>query len=553
MQANSGSLRVNRVDLLTRQIMAGEIVWAHGRITAWQASGPLNPALPYLLPGFIDAHVHIESSMLPPSEFARIALRHGTVATISDPHEIANVLGVDGVRWMLDNAALVPFHFLFGAPSCVPATGFETAGAQLDAEAVGQLLDTPGVGYLSEVMNVPGVLAGDVDLQAKIAAAQARGRPVDGHAPGLSGPGVAAYAASGITTDHECTNLVEAKAKLRSGMRILLREGSAARDFAALHPLISEYPGLVMFCTDDFHPDDLQSGHINRLVARAVAAGHDVFDVLEAACMVPQRHYGLNLGSLQEGDAFNAVLVSDLTQFAVQATWIDGRLLAEGGRSLLPFLPVRPINRFAAEAMDTAALSLRVGLPDGVYPCRVIEAADGELLTREGRAEVCCRAGYLQPDPADDLLLLAVVNRYHPAPPALALVRGFGLQRGAMASSVAHDSHNLIAVGCDAVVLAEVLNALVATQGGLALSDGEMVQTLPLPIAGLMSASDGDTVAASYAALTSAAREMLGSPMRAPFMTLAFMALLVIPELKLCDRGLFDGRSFGFVETLVAA
>lgn len=551
MQGNSGSLRVNRVDVPARRIAAGELRWESGRIVDWREDGPPMPGLPYLLPGFIDAHVHIESSMLSPSEFARLAVRHGTVATVSDPHEIANVLGVEGVRWMLDDAAQTPFHFLFGAPSCVPATTFETAGASLGAEAVATLLDTPGIGFLSEVMNFPGVLGGDPDLRAKIAAAQQRGRPVDGHAPGLRDAEAAAYAGSGITTDHECTTLAEAEEKLRAGMRILLREGSAACDFAALHPLIGRYPGQIMLCTDDFHPDDLQRGHIDRLVARAVAAGLDLFDVLTAASLVPQRHYGLALGCLQSGDPLNAVLVSDLSTFGVLGTWVDGQRLAAEGRSLLPHLPVRPINRFAARAVSADDLRLRVGLADGAPLCRVILAEDGQLLTREARLAVACRDGCLQPNVGNDILLLAVVNRYQAAPPAVALVHGFGLQRGAIAGSIAHDSHNLIAVGCDAESLALALNGVIASRGGLALCDGETVESLPLPIAGLMSDGDGDTVGAAYAALTEAARDVLGSSMRAPFMTLAFMALLVIPELKLSDRGLFDGRRFEFTQVLV--
>ncbi len=545
MTTPSGSVRANLVDIAARRVFAAEIGWSAGVIGHIDELGAANPAWPCLMPGFIDAHVHIESSLLPPAEFARLAVRHGTVASVSDPHEIANVLGLDGVRWMLANAAQTPFHVLFGAPSCVPATAFETAGARLGIADVETLLATPGIGYLSEVMNFPGVLAGDRGLLAMIAAARRRGLPVDGHAPGLSGEAAAAYAAAGIGTDHECATLAEAEDKLRAGMAILIREGSAARNFETLHPLISRYPGRIMLCTDDCHPDDLARGHIDRLVARAIAHGHDLFAVLEAACLTPQRHYGLALGQLRVGDPFNAALVDNLRDFTVRATWLAGELAAENGQSCLPPVPCQPINRFAARAVRPEELCVA---PSDADFSRVIAAEDGQLLTRELRLPL------QGPSIADDVLLIAVVNRYTPTAPAVALVRGFGLQAGALASSVAHDSHNVIGVGCDAASLATALNAVIAVQGGLALVDGDgQVDCLPLPIAGLMSDLAGDTVASRYAALSDGVRHRLGSPLRAPYMTLSFMALLVIPELKLSDRGLFDGRAFALTEVACPA
>ena len=545
MTTPSGSVRANLVDIAARRVFAAEIGWSAGVIGRIDELGAANPAWPCLIPGFIDAHVHIESSLLPPAEFARLAVRHGTVASVSDPHEIANVLGLDGVRWMLANAAQTPFHVLFGAPSCVPATAFETAGARLGVADVETLLATPGIGYLSEVMNFPGVLAGDRGLLAMIAAARRRGLPVDGHAPGLSGEAAAAYAAAGIGTDHECATLAEAEDKLRAGMAILIREGSAARNFETLHPLISRYPGRIMLCTDDCHPDDLARGHIDRLVARAIAHGHDLFAVLEAACLTPQRHYGLALGQLRVGDPFNAALVDNLRDFTVRATWLAGELAAENGQSCLPPVPCQPINRFAARAVRPEELCVA---PSDADFSRVIAAEDGQLLTRELRLPL------QGPSIADDVLLIAVVNRYTPTAPAVALVRGFGLQAGALASSVAHDSHNVIGVGCDAASLATALNAVIAVQGGLALVDGDgQVDCLPLPIAGLMSDLAGDTVASRYAALSDGVRHRLGSPLRAPYMTLSFMALLVIPELKLSDRGLFDGRAFTLTEVACPA
>jgi len=499
----------------------------------------------YLVPGLCDAHMHVESGMVTVTEFARAVIPHGTTSMFIDPHEIANVLGLDGVRWMLANAAQTPFHVLFGAPSCVPATAFETAGARLGVADVETLLATPGIGYLSEVMNFPGVLAGDPGLLAMIAAARRRGLPVDGHAPGLSGEAAAAYAAAGIGTDHECATLAEAEDKLRAGMAILIREGSAARNFETLHPLISRYPGRIMLCTDDCHPDDLARGHIDRLVARAIAHGHDLFAMLEADCLTPQRHYGLALGQLRVGDPFNAALVDNLSNFTVRATWLAGELAAENGQSCLPPVPCQPINRFAARAVRPEELCVA---PSDADFSRVIAAEDGQLLTRELRLPLH------GPSVADDVLLIAVVNRYTPTAPAVALVRGFGLQAGALASSVAHDSHNVIGVGCDAASLATALNAVIAVQGGLALVDGDgQVDCLPLPIAGLMSDLAGDTVASRYAALSHGVRHRLGSPLRAPYMTLSFMALLVIPELKLSDRGLFDGRAFALTEVACPA
>ncbi|HEX5278222.1 MAG TPA: adenine deaminase [Fluviicoccus sp.] len=550
MTENSGSLTANVVDIDRRSIELAEVCWQNGIITAIKMLGPQDTEQPYLTPGFIDAHIHLESSLLPPAEFARLAVRHGTVATVSDPHEIANILGNDGVLWMLENVRQTPFHVLLGAPSCVPATPFETAGAVLEAHEVEALLDTPGVGYLSEVMNFPGVLAAEPHLMAKIAAARSRHRPVDGHAPGLTGADAARYAAAGIGTDHECATLAEAEEKLANGMMILIREGSAARNFEALHPLISRYPGRVMLCSDDRHPDDLSRGHINALAKRAVAHGHDVFDVLLAACLAPRRFYPLNIGEMRVGDAMNAALVENLQDFTVVSTWLDGVLAAENHETRLHPYPCRPVNRFAAQPVTPEQLVIPAGQDSGTVTCRVIGAEDGQLLTQSLQLTLDVRDGAVVPDVENDVLLLAVINRYHPAPPALALIRGFGLKSGALASSVAHDSHNIVAVGCNALELAQAVNAVIGAGGGLALTHHGNTDLLALPLAGLMSDGDGDAVAAHYSALTHSARTRLGCGLRAPFMTLSFMALLVIPELKLSDKGLFDGRKFCLTDVL---
>jgi len=540
------SLRTNVVDVAARRIFSAEIGWRDGVITAITELGAEDSGLSYLLPGFIDAHVHIESSMLTPVEFARIAVRHGTVAAVSDPHEIANVLGLEGVRFMLDNARQTPFSFCFGAPSCVPATPFETAGARLDCEQLEGLFQAGEVAYLSEMMNYPGVLANDPAVLAKLNLARRYGCKIDGHAPGLSGREAARYAAAGITTDHECSTLNEAEDKIASGMHILIREGSAARNFEALHPLISRYPNKVMLCSDDKHPDELASGHIDRLAARALQHGHALFDVLQCASINPIRHYGLAIGQLRVGDHMDAVEVRDLKSLIPLKTWLAGRVVAEHGKSLLPTVIPQSINRFNARKIQASDLAITAGSEK----IRVMQAMDGELLTREILLAPKVSGGYIVPDSDRDILLLTVVNRYRPEKPAVAFIQGFGLKQGALASSVAHDSHNLIAVGADADALCRAVNGLIDQQGGIGVVHNDRFECLPLPIAGLISDRDGDFVARRYAELDRIAKR-IGSPLRAPFMTLSFMALLVIPELKLSDRGLFDGRTFQFTDLRV--
>ena len=543
---NSGELVANLIQVDTRRIVSGKLLWQDGVIKAITEIGPENPDYLYLSPGFIDAHVHIESSMLTPCEFARLAVRHGTVATVSDPHEIANVMGSEGVQYMLNNAQQTPFKFFFGAPSCVPATPFETAGAKLDTDQINALFQSGEIRYLSEMMNYPGVLNGDPEILAKLALAQRYGFPIDGHAPGLNGEDAAHYAAAGISTDHECSTVQEAEAKLACGMKILIREGSAARNFEALHPLISRYPERIMLCSDDKHPDDLQAGHINQLAARAIAYGHNGFDVLQCACINPIQHYKLPVGQLRVGDSMDAVLLQDMNTLTPVKTWIDGRLVADHAQSLLPAIKPKPINRFAARKIKASDLAIA----DHRGSIRVIQALDGELLTREIQLEPTIHEGLIVPDTARDILWLVVVNRYQPAKPAVAFITGFGLQHGALASSVAHDSHNIIAVGCDADSICQAVNGIIDSQGGIACVHDSQFSSLSLPIAGLMSDADGDSVAARYAELDRLSKQM-GSPLRAPFMTLSFMALLVIPELKLSDLGLFDGQRFEFTSATV--
>ena len=545
------SLLANVVDLFARSVRPATIRVADGRVASITPTGAAGPdaALPYALPGFVDAHVHVESSLLVPTEFARLAVTHGTVATVSDPHEIGNVLGVAGVEYMLANAAQSPFKFCFGAPSCVPATPFETAGAEITAADIAELFKNPKIGYLAEMMNWPGVLHRDADVMAKIALAHAAGRPVDGHAPGLRAADAAHYASAGISTDHECFTAAEARDKLAAGMKILIREGSAARNFDALIELLPEHHAQLMFCSDDKHPDTLVLGHINQLVQRAVALGHDVFDVLQVACLNPVQHYRLPVGLLRAGDPADFILVNNLEDFQVRQTYLDGELVAENGTSRLPAVPVAVVNNFHAQPVTAA--DFQVPAPTEPATLRVIQCFDGQLITARVDVPATVEHGLVVPVVADDVLKLAVVNRYQPGvAPAVAFIRGFGLRHGALASSVGHDSHNITAVGCDDASLARAVNLVIAAQGGLAAvgrDDQEVL--LPLPVAGLMSDQPGPDVAAAYAAVDALAKQ-LGSPLGAPFMTLSFMALLVIPDLKLSDKGLFDGQQFVFVDAV---
>ncbi|RSK32510.1 adenine deaminase [Hymenobacter metallilatus] len=551
-------LSANVINLFDNTISPAIVHVAAGRIQRIEPTGGSapDPALPYALPGFVDAHVHVESSLLVPSEFARLAVVHGTVATVSDPHEIGNVLGVAGVQYMLRNGAQVPFKFCFGAPSCVPATPFETAGAEITAQDIEQLFrEHPEVGYLAEMMNWPGVLQRQELVMEKIRLAQQYGRPVDGHAPGLRGQDAAHYAAAGISTDHECFTAEEALDKLAVGMKVLIREGSAARNFEALIDLLPEHYEHLMFCSDDKHPDTLVLGHINQLVQRAVARGQEVLQVLRVACRNPVEHYRLPVGLLREGDAADFILVDNLTDFTVRKTYLNGELVAENGRTLIPAVPVPVVNNFTAQPVQA---------PDFAVPAprneeqemksatvRVIECFDGQLVTARQDVPARLENGLVVANVPADVLKLTVVNRYQPAPPAVAFIRGFGLRGGALASSVGHDSHNITAVGCDDASLARAVNLVIEARGGLAVvaPDGREL-ILPLPVAGLMSDQQGPQVAAAYTAVDALAKE-LGSSLQAPFMTLSFMALLVIPSLKLSDQGLFDGEAFRFVEAVV--
>lgn len=549
MQKSSFTVTGKLVDVWKKAIYPAEIKVENGRISSIIPIGEEGLTVgTFILPGFVDSHVHIESSMLIPSEFARLAVVHGSVGTVSDPHEIANVCGMEGVAFMIDNGKQVPFKFNFGAPSCVPATIFETAGAALNSDDVKTLLAKDEIKYLSEMMNFPGVLYKDPEVMKKIAAAHAAGKPVDGHAPGLRGEQAKEYIEAGISTDHECFTKEEAVDKLTHGMQILIREGSAAKNFEALIELLEDHPNMIMFCSDDKHPDSLVDGHLNQLCARAIAKGHDIFHVIRAACVNPVLHYKLDIGLLRVGDPADFIVAEDLVHFKIKQTYIDGELVAENGQSYIRSVPSTPINQFDCLPVTAAQLVIsKAAYPSAQGNIPVMEALDGQLITNRLELPGKERNGTWVSDTENDILKMVVINRYHSAPIAKCFIRNFGFTEGAIASSVAHDSHNIVAIGVDDESLAKAINLVIAERGGVSCVNSRQEKVLGLPVAGLMSANNGYQVAAAYTEIDAMAKS-LGSSLGAPFMTLSFMALLVIPHLKLSDKGLFDGDTFSFVE-----
>lgn len=532
------------VDPVARRRFPGTLVIDQGRIVdILHDSGVKGP---FILPGLIDSHIHIESSMLTPAAFACKAVCHGTVAVVADPHEIANVLGIDGIDFMIGSGQQAPLRFYFGAPSCVPATGFENSGATLDAREVEALLRREDIFFLAEMMNFPGVIGRDHEVMAKLGAAMRLGKRVDGHAPGLRGEALATYAQAGISTDHESGSLAECYEKLALGMQIMLRQGSSARDFEVLHPLITSHPGQCMLCSDDLKPADLACGHISLLVKQALSLGHDLFDILQCACVNPVRHYGLGVGLLQKGDWADFIMVDDLASMEVSGTWIGGEMVSERGRALFEVSAPLPINRFhasliTAEQLQVQARGSRI---------KVIEVTDGQIVTGAGECAVPSGSALVEAAPGVDLLKILVQNRYRPAPPAIGFVRGFGLKRGAMASSIAHDSHNLIAIGSNDADLARAVNLLGESGGGICFVCGGEERRLALPVAGLMGLGSCEELAAEYSGIEQRVKEN-GGLLHTPFMTMAFLALPVIPALKITDLGLFDGERFELTDLFV--
>ena len=527
------------VDIQNKRIFKGEITIINGMIFSIEEKE--HDVENYILPGFVDAHIHIESSMLVPSEFARLAVTHGTVATVSDPHEIANVLGVEGVEFMIENGKKTPFKFNFGAPSCVPATTFESAGAIIDSEAVKRLLQNPDIKYLTEMMNYPGVLFDDEEVLKKIAWAKHYNKPVDGHAPGLRGEAITKYINAGISTDHECFTDEEALEKLQKGMKILIREGSAAKNFEALIDLASKHYENMMFCSDDKHPDDLIIDHINKLCARAVAKGVDLFKVLQMACINPVKHYNLDVGLLRKDDLADFIIVEDLINFRTIQTYINGELVYDNGTSLIKSVPFKNLNNFNCNKKEVSDFRFK----SSAKKIRVIEALEGQLVTNELIEDALIIDGNLVSNVENDILKMTVVNRYNDQKPAIAFIKNFGLKEGAIASSVGHDSHNIIAVGVSDDSICKAVNLLIENKGGICAVSKSEEKIVPLPVAGIMSDKDGKTIGKQYAELDKMAKH-LGSNLHAPYMTLSFMALLVIPSLKLSDKGLFNGTDFKF-------
>lgn len=539
------------VDIQNRRIYAGEITVENKKIISIMEKN--HNVKSYIMPGFIDAHIHIESSMLVPSEFAKIAVLHGTVGTISDPHEIANVLGTTGVYYMIENSKKVPLKFHFGAPSCVPATSFESAGAIIDSDGIKELLASPDIYYLAEMMNYPGVLLNDEEVLKKIKWAKHFNKPIDGHAPGLRGEAVKKYISAGISTDHECFTFEEAEEKLSLGMKVIIREGSAAKNFEALIDLLPENFENMMFCSDDKHPDDLIISHINSLCARAVAKGIDIFKVLQAACVNPVNHYKIDVGLLKVNDAADFIVVEDLVDFKVKQTYINGELVAENGESFIKHIPFETPNNFNITSKEISDFKV----PGSGSKIRVIEALEGQLITNEIHHQSLIVDGKIVSDTENDILKMAVVNRYQDttrgeaelseAKPAIAFIKNFGLKKGAIASSVAHDCHNIVVVGTSDEEICNAVNLIIKNRGGVCAVNGSESKMLPLPVAGIMSDKNGWETGKLYQEIDAMAKE-LGSNLKAPFMTLSFMALLVIPDLKLSDKGLFSGNSFSFVD-----
>lgn len=537
----SGSI----VDVVNRNIIRGIISIENDKIVAMEACDNVDNQ--YIIPGFVDAHIHIESSMMVPSEFARHSIIHGTVACVCDPHEIANVCGIDGIDFMIQSGLKSPLKYYFGAPSCVPATPFDSGGAVLDANTIEELLLRDDIHFLAEMMDYPGVIKGDTEVMRKIATANNYHKPIDGHAPELRGKGLEIYVASGISTDHECISIAEAEEKIKLGMKILIREGSAAKNFDVLLPLLEKHADKIMFCSDDKHPDDLISnGHINTLARRAVAAGYPPIEVLRICSLNPIKHYSMNIGLLQNGDLADFVIVDNLSNFNIKSTYINGRKVAENGKALFERQSTEiVINNFNAEKITISQLKVE---PKGKQ-LKVITVNDGQLFTHCEFIDPKIEEGNIVSDIENDVLKLVVYNRYQPSKPAVGFIKNIGLKEGAMASTVAHDNHNIIAVGTSDTEIASAINQIIDSKGGILVCKNDKTILLPLPVAGLMSNEDGETIALRYEAADKMAKQM-GSQLNAPFMTLAFMSLLVIPTLKLTDKGLFDGINFSFTDLM---
>jgi adenine deaminase len=530
----------NIVDLINQKIFSGTIKIDKGKILKIIKNN--QDFKNYIIPGFIDAHIHIESSMLTPSEFARIAVAHGTVAVVADPHEIANVLGLDGINYMINNASKVPFKFYFGAPSCVPSSNFETSGGVITTSDVETLLSRNNIKFLSEMMNYPGVIYNDSEVMKKIALAKKYSKPIDGHAPGLTGEELKKYVSAGITTDHECSTFEEAHEKIKLGMKILIREGSAAKNFQELFPLLENHWQSCMFCSDDKHPDDLVKGHINLMVKKAIENKIDSIKVLIAASLNPIKHYNLDVGLLRVGDPADFLVIDDLDKLNVISTFINGCETAKAGKSLINRIKSKKINNFNINKLKPDDFSLK----SNAEKMNVIVTIEGQIFTEKIKEKSKVENGFVVSDVNKDILKIVVINRYKKSKPALAFIKNFGLKDGAIASSVAHDSHNIIAVGLKNEYICKAVNLIIENKGGISAVGKNCEIVIGLPIAGIISEKSYNEVAKNYTEINNAAKS-LGAKLKSPFMTLSFMALPVIPRLKITDKGLFDSERFKFI------
>ena len=576
------SVKGHIVDVVRREIFDGELVIKDEKIVEVnRCELPRDKkSWPYIMPGFIDGHIHIESSMMVPHKFARIAVSHGTIGVIADPHEIGNVLGVEGVHYMIRSGREARFNFCFGAPSCVPAVGgdVETCGKIIDVKDTEQLMASEDIGFLGEMMNYVGVLAGDKEILAKIAAAHNAGKPVDGHAPGLTGQQRDQYAGAGITTDHECSTLEEGRSCITAGMKVIIREGSAAKDYQLLSPLIAESPDMVMLCTDDCHPDDFVRGHINLIVKRALADGYSLWDVLQAACVNAQKHYNCHWGLLQVGDPATFIMTDSITpHFHVESTVIrgeevfnynvfveandqspaplsfgmarKGRMNSNGSqqsdydgddKALGNSFP----NNFVAAPITEADINMDLRPGDNVH---IIHATDGSLLTEHDRVKLTGNPLLDARYPWTEVQKIVVYNRYTPgAKPVVGLVRGFDIRDGAIAGSVAHDCHNIVAIGSSDEYIVKAINRIVEMRGGQVVVSSDEMLDIPLPIAGLMSPLSGHEIAFRTLCIQNMVRQ-IGCKMLSPFITMAFMCLPVIPNIKITDRHLMDSKTFSVI------
>ncbi len=534
----------NIVDVLNERIYSGVIEVSEGKIKSITEDN--NKYDHYIIPGFIDSHIHIESSMLAPSEFSRAALQHGTIAVVADPHEIANVLGVNGVKFMIEDAERSALKFYFSAPSCVPATKFETAGATIGPKEIEALFqEYPQIRHLGEMMNVPGVLNSDPDIKNKLDIAKKYNKQIDGHAPGMKKTELKKYMNAGISTDHESISKEEALKKLDLGMNVQIREGSAAQNFNELILAGAMYPDKTMLCTDDLHPDDLVNGHINILIKRGLEFGINIIKLLRMASVNPIKHYNLDIGLLQKDDPADFLLVNSLKDLNVQRSYINGKCVYRKSIPISFKKKVETPNIFKCHEKEI--FDFHVEDPYKELP--VIQVHDKQLYTSRSQKLIKKDRHNLISDTERDILKIAVINRYENKTPAVAFIHGFGLKSGAIASSVAHDSHNIVCVGVKEEDMRDAVNLIIKSKGGISIvSENEGIsELLPLPIAGLMSNKNYKWVAETYANLDKLAKD-LGSPLSAPFMTLSFMSLLVIPEIKLSDKGLFDGNNFSFIK-----